>query len=62
VKPGVTGLAQCRGFRGEIGDVEMLEKRIAHDLAYIREWSLLLDIRLVFETVREVLFPPKSAY
>jgi lipopolysaccharide/colanic/teichoic acid biosynthesis glycosyltransferase len=36
----------------------MLEKRIAHDLAYIREWSLLLDIRLVFETVREVIFPP----
>jgi undecaprenyl-phosphate glucose phosphotransferase len=62
VKPGVTGLAQCRGFRGEIGDVSMLEKRIAHDLAYIREWSLLLDMRLVCETVREVLFPPKSAY
>jgi lipopolysaccharide/colanic/teichoic acid biosynthesis glycosyltransferase len=62
VKPGVTGLAQCRGFRGEIGDVSMLEKRIAYDLAYIREWSLLLDMRLVCETVREVLFPPKSAY
>jgi len=62
VKPGVTGLAQCRGFRGEIKDTSMLEKRIYHDLAYIREWSLLLDIRLMFETVREVLFPPRSAY
>jgi undecaprenyl-phosphate glucose phosphotransferase len=62
VKPGVTGLAQCRGYRGEIGDVTMLEGRIALDLAYIREWSLLMDIRLIFETVREVLFPPKSAY
>lgn len=62
VKPGITGLAQSRGFRGEISEVGMLEKRVRYDIFYINNWSFLLDLQIVFTTVRQVLFPPKSAY
>lgn len=62
VKPGITGLAQSKGFRGEISEVSMLHQRIGYDMLYIRRWSLLLDIRILFETVRQVISPPRSAY
>jgi exopolysaccharide biosynthesis polyprenyl glycosylphosphotransferase len=62
VKPGITGLAQCNGYRGEITEPALLEKRIEHDLNYIANWSIWIDIQIVARTVKEVLFPPKSAY
>ena len=62
VKPGITGLAQSKGFRGEISEVSLLEKRVGYDLMYINQWSLLLDIKILFATVRQVFFPPKTAY
>lgn len=62
VKPGITGLAQSKGFRGEISEVSLLHKRIGYDMLYIRRWSLLLDLRILFETVRQVINPPRSAY
>jgi len=62
VKPGITGLAQSKGFRGEISEVSLLEKRVGYDLMYINQWSLLLDIKILFSTARQVLFPPKTAY
>ncbi|OAM88320.1 sugar transferase [Termitidicoccus mucosus] len=62
VKPGITGLAQSMGLRGEISEVALLEKRIGYDLIYISKWSLLLDIKILFATVRQVIFPPKTAY
>ena len=62
VKPGITGLAQSKGYRGEISEVSMLHQRIGYDMLYIRRWSLLLDIRILFETVRQVFIPPRSAY
>jgi len=62
VKPGITGLAQSKGFRGEISEVSLLEKRVSYDLMYINQWSLLLDIKILFATARQVLFPPKTAY
>jgi lipopolysaccharide/colanic/teichoic acid biosynthesis glycosyltransferase len=62
VKPGITGLAQSKGFRGEISEVSLLEKRVGYDLMYINQWSLLLDIKILFATARQVLFPPKTAY
>lgn len=62
VKPGITGLAQSKGFRGEISEVSLLEKRVGYDLLYINQWSLLLDIKILFATARQVLFPPKTAY
>ena len=51
VKPGITGLAQIRGWRGETDTLDKMEKRIESDLDYIRHWSLWLDIRIIFLTV-----------
>lgn len=62
VKPGITGLAQERGFRGEIQRREDIENRIAHDIEYIRNWSIWLDIGLVLKTLRIFLKPPRTAY
>jgi len=62
VKPGITGLAQTKGYRGEISEFQLLEKRIHFDLEYINRWSLLLDIQIVFATIWQVFFPPKTAY
>jgi exopolysaccharide biosynthesis polyprenyl glycosylphosphotransferase len=62
VKPGITGLAQERGFRGEIHRPEDVENRIAHDIEYIRNWSIWLDLGLILKTVRIFLKPPPTAY
>jgi lipopolysaccharide/colanic/teichoic acid biosynthesis glycosyltransferase len=62
VKPGITGLAQSKGFRGEISELALLEKRVGYDMIYINQWSLLLDIKILFATARQVIFPPKTAY
>ncbi len=51
VRPGITGLAQVSGFRGETDTPDKMEGRIACDLEYIRKWSLWLDIRILFRTV-----------
>jgi lipopolysaccharide/colanic/teichoic acid biosynthesis glycosyltransferase len=62
VKPGITGLAQIRGFRGEITDPELLQKRVREDLVYITGWSVWLDLQIVVKTAWQVLFPPRTAY
>ena len=55
VKPGVTGLAQVRGWRGETDTVEKMKGRIECDLDYLRHWSLLLDLSIIVKTVLVVL-------
>lgn len=61
VKPGITGLAQIRGWRGETDSLEKMEKRVECDLEYIRGWSLALDIRILLATIL-VGFIHKNAY
>lgn len=61
VKPGITGLAQINGWRGETDTLEKMEKRIEYDLLYIRGWSIWLDIKIIFLTVFKG-FINKSAY
>lgn len=61
VKPGITGLAQVKGYRGETDTLEKMEKRITHDLRYIREWSLLFDLEILIRTLFVFLFQ-KNAY
>jgi putative colanic acid biosynthesis UDP-glucose lipid carrier transferase len=51
VKPGITGWAQVNGFRGETDDIEKMKARIEHDLAYLRNWSLRLDLQIVLKTI-----------
>jgi lipopolysaccharide/colanic/teichoic acid biosynthesis glycosyltransferase len=50
VKPGITGWAQINGWRGETDTREKLEQRVKHDLEYIDNWSLWLDIYIVLKT------------
>ena len=51
VKPGITGWAQVNGWRGETDTVDKMAKRVEYDLDYIRNWSLLWDIQIIFMTV-----------
>jgi putative colanic acid biosynthesis UDP-glucose lipid carrier transferase len=60
-KPGLTGLAQVRGYRGDIADIKDMKLRVACDLAYIRSWSLALDIKLITNTLNRLPFD-RSAY
>jgi len=55
VRPGITGLAQVNGLRGETDTVEKMKLRIEYDLAYLRSWSLALDLMIVLKTVTVVL-------
>jgi putative colanic acid biosynthesis UDP-glucose lipid carrier transferase len=55
VKPGITGLAQVRGWRGETESVDKMKGRIECDLEYLRNWSLLLDLQIIVKTVAVVL-------
>ena len=61
VQPGITGLAQVNGLRGETTDVEQMRQRIESDLDYLRHWSLQLDIKIIFKTIMVVL-AGKNAY
>ncbi|TYY01065.1 undecaprenyl-phosphate glucose phosphotransferase, partial [Klebsiella pneumoniae] len=61
VKPGITGLAQINGWRGETDTLEKMEKRVEYDLLYIRGWSIWLDLKIIFLTIFKG-FINKSAY
>jgi exopolysaccharide biosynthesis polyprenyl glycosylphosphotransferase len=61
VKPGVTGLAQVRGFRGEATTRESIAARLQSDLVYLENWSLILDLTIMVRTVWQLFFPPKTA-
>lgn len=61
VNPGITGLAQVQGFRGETSSVEDMRNRVNCDLEYLRNWSLALDLKIIARTV-SVLFSDKMAY
>jgi putative colanic acid biosynthesis UDP-glucose lipid carrier transferase len=51
VKPGITGWAQVNGWRGETVELEKMKQRVRHDLEYICNWNLLLDLKIIFLTV-----------
>ena len=62
VKPGVTGLAQVTGFRGETKELAQMEGRIRRDIWYIENWSLWLDIRICFMTFKSIFINDEHAY
>jgi putative colanic acid biosynthesis UDP-glucose lipid carrier transferase len=51
VRPGITGLAQVRGWRGETETIDKMEKRVEYDLEYLRQWTLLLDLKIIALTL-----------
>jgi putative colanic acid biosynthesis UDP-glucose lipid carrier transferase len=61
VKPGITGWAQVNGYRGETETVEKMQKRVEHDLDYLRHWSISLDIWILLRTAW-VLLDRRNAY
>jgi putative colanic acid biosynthesis UDP-glucose lipid carrier transferase len=61
VKPGITGLAQVRGFRGETLTRADLTNRIESDLYYIENWTFTLDIVIVFRTFWHMIRPPEKS-
>lgn len=61
VKPGITGWAQINGWRGETDTLEKMQKRVEFDLHYMRNWSLWLDIKIIFRTALTEFFG-KNAY
>lgn len=62
IKPGITGLAQVRGYRGEIETDEDMINRIKFDVFYIENWSLLLDVKIIIQTVVNIFKGEEKAY
>ena len=62
VKPGITGLAQVRGFRGETKTPEDVVKRVQSDIHYLENWSFMMDCWIILRTAMQVIFPPKTAF
>ncbi len=62
VKPGVTGLAQTRGFRGEVSSKEDIVNRVKFDNFYIENWSLILDVKIILQTMINLLKGQEKAY
>ncbi len=62
VKPGITGLAQVRGYRGEITKKTDIKNRIRLDIFYIENWAILLDIKIILQTIFNVFKGEEKAY
>lgn len=62
VKPGITGLAQVEGFRGETQNVDAMKRRVELDIKYLENWSFFIDMKVIFLTVWNVLRGEDNAY
>lgn len=62
VKPGITGLAQVRGYRGEIEQDSDIQNRVKFDIFYIENWSFLLDLKIIVQTVLNMFRGDDKAY
>jgi putative colanic acid biosynthesis UDP-glucose lipid carrier transferase len=62
VKPGITGLAQVRGFRGEARNGADIANRVACDIEYLENWNLSLELAIIMRTFFHLVKPPNTAY
>jgi exopolysaccharide biosynthesis polyprenyl glycosylphosphotransferase len=62
VKPGITGLAQVRGFRGEARNSADIQNRVACDIEYLENWNLSLECGIILRTFAHLIVPPRTAY
>ncbi|WP_430614724.1 undecaprenyl-phosphate glucose phosphotransferase [Flavobacterium sp. JP2137] len=62
IKPGITGMAQTHGYRGEVESKRDIINRVKYDIFYIENWSLLLDIKIIFITILNAFRGDKKAY
>lgn len=62
VKPGITGLAQIKGFRGEIDNPVQIRSRVRLDTFYVNNWTFMMDMSIIIETIQKVFFNQENAY
>lgn len=62
IKPGITGLAQVRGYRGEIENSFQIRSRVKLDYFYIHNWTFFMDVEIMVKTVYELIFNRENAY
>ncbi|RAJ29124.1 undecaprenyl-phosphate glucose phosphotransferase [Pedobacter cryoconitis] len=62
MKPGITGWAQVNGFRGETKAPGSMEKRVKHDIWYLENWTAMLDVKILFMTISNVIHGEDNAY
>ncbi|SKB98203.1 sugar transferase, partial [Parapedobacter luteus] len=62
LKPGITGWAQVNGYRGETTNPAMMERRVAHDIWYLENWTTMLDVRIIYLTVINILVGEENAH
>ena len=62
VKPGITGLAQVSGYRGEVETDKDIIGRVKYDIFYIENWSLILDLKIIIQTIIKAIKGDEKAY
>ena len=62
IKPGITGWAQIRGFRGQTEELWQMEKRVECDIWYMENWNLFLDIKIIVLTIVNAIRGEENAY
>jgi Undecaprenyl-phosphate glucose phosphotransferase len=61
IMPGITGLAQSKGYRGETDDFEKLKNRVKFDLFYVNNWSFMLDLKIIYDTLVMIVRPKNGS-
>lgn len=62
IKPGITGWAQINGFRGETKELWQMEGRVERDIWYLEHWTFMLDLYIIYKTVKNAIQGEKAAY
>lgn len=62
ITPGITGYAQVNGCRGELKEKDSMEKRVEYDVAYMENWSMFLDMKIILQTIQKIVKGDKHAY
>lgn len=62
ITPGITGYAQVSGYRGETKEMHLMQKRVEYDLTYMQNWSLKLDLLIIFMTIKNIFKGEDNAY
>jgi putative colanic acid biosysnthesis UDP-glucose lipid carrier transferase len=62
VKPGITGLAQTKGYRGEVETDEDIIKRVKYDIFYLENWSIVLDLKIIIDTIYNTIKGDEKAF
>ena len=62
IKPGITGWAQINGFRGETKELWQMEGRVERDIWYLEHWTFMLDLYIIYKTLKNLIRGDKEAY